>query len=156
VASPELSFLVSHVLTSVVEEGTAVSIKGKLKRPVAGKTGTTNSNKDAWFVGYTPDVCAGVWVGFDDSRPLGEREQGARTALPIWLDTLQAALRDRPAQPFVQPAGIVVERIDPATGKRAAAGAPALDEVFLTGTEPQEQALAPGERDPNTFNMDSD
>ncbi len=155
-ASPELSFLLSHVLQSVVEEGTAISIKGKLKRPVAGKTGTTNSNKDAWFVGYTPDVAAGVWVGFDDSRPLGEREQGARTALPIWLDTMQAALRDRPAQPFVQPAGIVVERIDATTGKRAAPGAPALDEVFLTGTEPQEQALAPGERDPNTFNMDSD
>ena len=156
VVSPELSFLMSHVMQSVVEEGTAASIKGKLKRPIAGKTGTTNSNKDAWFVGYSPDVCTGVWVGFDDSRPLGEREQGARTALPIWLDVMQAALRDRPPQPFVQPAGIVVERIDPASGKRAAANAPALDEVFLTGTEPQEQALAPGERDPNTFNMDSE
>ena len=154
--SPELAFLLSHVMQSVVEEGTAASIKGKLRRPIAGKTGTTNSNRDAWFVGYTPDVCAGVWVGFDDNRPLGEREQGARTALPIWLDVMQAALRDRPAQPFVQPAGIVVERIDPATGKRAAAGAPAIDEVFLTGTEPQEQALAPGERDPNVFNMDND
>lgn len=156
VISPELAFLMSHVLTSVVEDGTASSIKGKLKRPIAGKTGTTNSNKDAWFVGYTPDVVAGVWVGFDDSRPLGEREQGARTALPIWLDTMQAALRDRPPQPFVQPAGIVVERIDPSTGKRAAASAPSLDEVFLTGTEPQETALAPGERDPNTFNMDNE
>ena len=152
--TPELAFLVSNVLTSVVEEGTAVSVKGKLKRPVAGKTGTTNSNKDTWFIGYTPNVCAGAWVGFDDSRPLGEREQGARTALPIWFDVMQAALRDRPAVPFVQPAGVVVERIDPATGKRAAPGAPALDEVFLTGTEPQEQALAPGETDPSTFNME--
>jgi membrane carboxypeptidase/penicillin-binding protein len=68
---------------------------------------------------------------------------------------MQAALRDRPAVPFVQPAGVVVQRIDPATGKRAAPGAPAIDEVFLSGTEPQEQALAPGESDPNTFNMDS-
>lgn len=156
VVSPELAFLMSHVMQSVVEDGTASSIKGKLKRPIAGKTGTTNSNKDAWFVGYTPDVCAGVWVGFDDSRPLGEREQGARTALPIWLDVMQAALRDRAPQPFVQPAGIVVERIDPASGKRAAASAPSIDEVFLTGTEPQETALAPGERDPNTFNMDNE
>ena len=154
--SPELSFLVTNVLQSVIEEGTAASIKGKLKRPAAGKTGPTNSNKDAWFVGYTPDVVAGVWVGFDDSRPLGEREQGARTALPIWLDVMQVAVRDRAPQPFVQPAGIVVERIDAATGKRAAAGAPSLDEVFLTGTEPQEQALAPGERDPNTFNVDAE
>ncbi len=152
--SSELAFLLSNVLQSVIDDGTAVSIKGKLHRPVAGKTGTTNSNKDTWFVGYTPDVCAGVWVGFDDGRPLGEREQGARTALPIWLDVMQAALRDRPAVPFVQPAGVVVQRVDPSTGKRAAPGAPAIDEVFLSGTEPQEQALAPGESDPNTFNMD--
>jgi penicillin-binding protein 1A len=152
--SPELSFVISNVMQSVIDDGTAVSIKGKLKRPVAGKTGTTNSNKDTWFVGYTPNLCAGVWVGFDDNRPLGEREQGARTALPIWFDVMQAALRDRPAVPFVQPAGVVVQRIDPTTGKRAAPGAPAIDEVFLAGTEPQEQALAPGETDPSTFNMD--
>lgn len=152
--SPELSFLTSSVLQSVIDEGTGISIKGKLKRPVAGKTGTTNSNKDTWFVGYTPNLCAGVWVGFDDNRPLGEREQGARTALPIWFEVMQAALRDRPAVPFVQPAGVVVQRIDAATGKRAAPGAPAIDEVFLSGTEPQEQALAPGETDPNTFNME--
>ena len=152
--SPELAFVLSNVMQSVIEEGTGISIKGKLKRPVAGKTGTTNSNKDTWFVGYTPNLCAGVWVGFDDNRPLGEREQGARTALPIWFEVMQAALRDRPAVPFVQPSGVVTERIDPTTGKRAAAGAPAFDEVFLAGTEPQEQALAPGETDPSTFNMD--
>lgn len=152
--SPDLAFLLSNVMQSVIEEGTAVSIKGKLRRPVAGKTGTTNSNKDTWFIGFVPDVCAGVWVGFDDSRPLGEREQGARTALPIWLEVMQAALRERKAVPFVQPAGVVVERIDPVTGKRAAPLAPAFDEVFLSGTEPEEQALAPGESDPNTFNME--
>lgn len=151
--SPELAFMMSNVLQSVIEEGTGASIKGKLHRPVAGKTGTTNSNKDTWFVGYTPEVAAGVWVGFDDGKPLGEREQGARTALPIWFDVMQAALRDRPATPFVQPAGVVMQRIDPVTGKRAA-GAPAIDEVFLSGTEPQEQALAPGETDPSTFNME--
>jgi penicillin-binding protein 1A len=152
--SPELAFVMSNVLQSVIEEGTAASIKGKLRRPVAGKTGTTNSNKDTWFVGYTPDLCTGVWVGFDDGRPLGEREQGARTALPIWFEVMQAALRDRPAVPFVQPAGVVVQRIDPVTGKRPAPSAPAIDEVFLSGTEPQEQALAPGESDPSTFNME--
>ena len=76
--SPELAFVMSHVMQSVIEEGTASSIKNKLKRPAAGKTGTTNANRDAWFVGYTPDVVAGVWVGFDDSRPLGEKEQIGR------------------------------------------------------------------------------
>ena len=103
VVSPELSFLMSHVMQSVVEEGTAASIRGKLKRPIAGKTGTTNSNKDAWFVGYSPDVCTGVWVGFDDSRPLGEREQGARTALPIWLDVAAGRPARSPHSPSSSP-----------------------------------------------------
>jgi penicillin-binding protein 1A len=152
--SPELAFVTSSVLQSVIEEGTGASVKGKLRRPAAGKTGTTNSNKDTWFIGFTPEVCTGAWVGFDDAKPLGEREQGARTALPIWLDVMQAALRDRPAVPFVQPAGVVVQRIDPVTGKRAAPGAPTIEEVFLDGTQPQEQALAPGESDPSTFNME--
>ncbi len=152
--SPELAFVMSSVLQSVIEEGTGVSIKGKLRRPAAGKTGTTNNNKDAWFVGYTADMVAGVWVGFDDARQLGEKEQGARSALPVWHEIMQAALRERRVVPFVQPAGVVVQRIDPQTGKLAAPGAPAIDEVFLEGTAPTEQALAPGESDPSTFNME--
>lgn len=152
--SPELAFVTSSVMQSVIEEGTAASIKGKLRRPAAGKTGTTNSNKDAWFVGYTADIAAGVWVGFDDAKPLGEKEQGARSALPVWLEVMQAAVRERRAVAFVQPAGVVIQRIDPVTGKLAAPGAPAIDEVFLEGTVPTEQALAPGESDPNTFNME--
>jgi penicillin-binding protein 1A len=152
--TPELAFLMSSVLQSVIEEGTAASIKGKLRRPAAGKTGTTNSNKDAWFIGYTADMAAGVWVGFDDARPLGDKEQGARSALPPWLEIMQAALRDRRVASVVQPAGVVVQRIDPQTGKLAAPGAPAIDEVFLEGTAPTEQAIAPGESDPSTFNME--
>ena len=151
--TPELAYVVTSLLQSVIEEGTAASIKGKLKRVAAGKTGTTNDNRDAWFVGYTPNVVAGVWVGFDDNRPLGDREQGARTALPIWLEAMQAAVRERPVTSFVQPAGVSIHRIDPKTGKLAVPGAPALDEVFLLGTEPQEQGPATGDTDSNTFNM---
>lgn len=154
--SAELAFVMSHVLQSVIDEGTASSIKGKLKRPAAGKTGTTNSNRDAWFVGYTPELAAGVWVGFDDSRPLGEKEQGARSALPIWLEIMQAALHDRRVQSFVQPAGVVVHSIDPVTGNLPAPGAPSIEEVFLSGTEPTEQAPAPGETNAATWNMNQD
>jgi penicillin-binding protein 1A len=154
--SPELAFVMSHVMQSVIEEGTASSIKNKLKRPAAGKTGTTNANRDAWFVGYTPDVVAGVWVGFDDSRPLGEKEQGARSALPVWLDVMQVAVRDRRVQGFVQPAGVVVQSIDPVTGMLPAPAAPSIEEVFLAGTEPTEQAPAPGETSAATWNMNQD
>lgn len=151
--SPELAFLMSHILQSVIEEGTASSIKGKLKRPAAGKTGTTNANRDAWFVGYTKDVAAGVWVGFDDSRVLGEKEQGARTALPIWLEVMQAAHKNKRVQSFVQPTGVLVQYVDPVTGKLPAPGAPRIEEVFLAGTEPTEQAPAPGETNAETWNM---
>jgi penicillin-binding protein 1A len=151
--SAEVAFLTSAVLRSVIEEGTGVSARDRFKVPVAGKTGTTNDQKDAWFVGYTPEVAAGVWVGFDDMHVLGEREQGARAALPVWIEVMGAALKTRRAAPFVQPAGVVVARIDPATGKLAAPGTEALDEYFLEGTQPTEQALAPGESDPNTFNQ---
>lgn len=148
VVSSDLAFVMSSVLQSVIDEGTGTFAKGKLKRPAAGKTGTSNSNKDAWFIGYTPNLAAGVWVGFDEPRTLGEREQGARSALPIWVDIMQAGLRDRKTELFVQPAGVVVQRIDPQTGKLAAPGGAVIDEVFLLGTEPKEQAIAPGEVDP--------
>lgn len=154
--SPELAFLMTHVLQSVIDEGTAVGIKGKLQRPAAGKTGTTNANKDAWFVGYTKEVAAGVWIGFDDARPLGEKEQGARAALPIWLDVMLAAHKGKKVQSFVQPAGVVIQKIDSATGKLAAPGAPSIEEVFLAGTEPTEQAPAPGETNPETWNMNEE
>lgn len=161
--SPELAFLLTSVLQSPIEEGTAASIKGKLKRmingkgvlvPVAGKTGTTNEGKDAWFVGYTPNLVCVVWVGFDDMRSLGKEGYGAKAALPIWFDVMSFAERRFPPKWFAQPAGIVIARIDPQTGKLAVPGGPAIEEVFLAGTEPKEQALAPGESNPDTFFME--
>jgi penicillin-binding protein 1A len=155
---PELAYLITQVMTSVIEEGTAASVRGRLKRPAAGKTGTTNLDRkrpDAWFVGYTPDLVTGVWVGFDDMRDLGHGEQGARAALPIWADIMQGALKNVPPTPFTQPPGVIVQKIDPKTGLLAPPGAPnAIDEVFLEGSAPTQVAPAAGEANPDTFITD--
>jgi penicillin-binding protein 1A len=152
---PELAYLVTSMMTSVIEEGTAGAAKGKLKRPAAGKTGTTNSHKDAWFVGFTPDLVTGVWVGFDDMRELGRGEQGARAALPIWVDIMSGALKAVPPKPFAQPPGVVVQRIDPVSGLLAQPGAAnAIDEVFLDGTAPTQLAPTQGEANPDTYIID--
>ena len=157
VMRPEVAYLITSVMQSVVEEGTAVAAKKALKRPIAGKTGTSNSGRDAWFVGFTPDLVAGVWVGFDDMRPLGKGEAGAKAALPIWIDFMKKAVESKSARAFRPPAGVVTARIDKKTGKLAAPGQPdseTLDEVFLEGTAPTETAPAPGEVDPSTFVLD--
>ena len=150
--SPEVSFLVTSMMQSVIEEGTGASARGKLKRPAAGKTGTTSSERDAWFVGYTPDLVAGVWVGFDDMRDLGHGEQGARSALPIWIDIMVGTLKGVPPSPFAQPAGIEVHKIDPASGLLAVPGAAnAMDEFFLPGSAPTTTAAPAGEPNPDDF-----
>ncbi len=154
---PELAFLITKVMESVIEEGTAASARGKLGRPAAGKTGTTNLDKkrpDAWFMGFTPNLVTGVWVGFDDMRDLGHGEQGARAALPMWVEIMQGALKGVPPQPFAQPPGVVVQKIDPKTGLLAPPGAAAIDEVFLEGTAPTQVAPAAGEANPDTFITD--
>ncbi len=154
---PELAYLITDVMRSVIEEGTAASARGKLGRPAAGKTGTTNLDKkrpDAWFMGFTPNLVTGVWVGFDDMHDLGRGEQGARAALPMWVEIMQGALKGLPPQPFAQPPGVVVQKIDPRTGLLAPPGAPSMDEVFLEGTAPTEMAPAAGEANPDTFITD--
>jgi penicillin-binding protein 1A len=155
---PELAYLITSMLTSVIEEGTAASIRGKLKRPAAGKTGTVVDAKgkhiDAWFVGYTPDLVIGVWVGYDDRRELGRGEQGARASLPIWTEIAMGALKNVPPKPFTQPPGIVVQRIDPKTGLLAPPGATGLEEVFIEGTAPTEVAPTAGEANPDTYIID--
>jgi penicillin-binding protein 1A len=153
---PEIAFLTTSMMESVVEEGTATAAR-KLRRELSGKTGTSNSGKDAWFVGFTPDLVAGAWVGFDDMRTIGRGETGAKAALPIWIDFMKVALKARAARSFVQPSGVVVARIDRRTGLLAAPGeaeADTLNEVFLEGTVPTETAPAPGEVDPSTFMLE--
>src|SRR5207245_958726 len=97
---PEVAFLMTQVLTSVMQEGTARSAASRLNRPAAGKTGTTNAHRDAWFIGFVPDLVAAVWVGFDDMRQLGRGEQGARVALPIWTSFMTQALKNKAPLPF--------------------------------------------------------
>jgi penicillin-binding protein 1A len=96
---PRVAAGLTHMLQGVVERGTGVAAK-VLERPIAGKTGTTNDFSNAWFVGYTPSIVAGVWVGHDRPRSLGFEETGARAALPIWVAVMRAALRGRPVEEF--------------------------------------------------------
>lgn len=107
VVSPALATLMTSMLSSVVENGTGVRAK-QLKRPAAGKTGTTQSSTDAWFIGYTPDYVAGVWVGNDNSKPLGSYWEGSRAALPIWIELMKTVHKGKPPVSFaVPPLGIV-------------------------------------------------
>lgn len=142
---PETAYVMVSIMRSVIESGTARGAAAKLQRPAAGKTGTSDDVRDAWFVGFTPELLAAVWVGFDERRVLGQGEEGARTALPIWTDFMTKALAGKPVTDFPQPAGVVVARIDPATGLLPAPGGEGIEEVFLDGTVPTESAAAPGE-----------
>lgn len=142
---PEVAYVITAMMKSVVQEGTARSAAARLRRPAAGKTGTSDISRDAWFIGYTPDLLAGVWVGFDDGKPLGRGEAGARSALPIWTSLMTKALANRPVRDFPQPPGVVVARIDKKTGLLALPGSDGLDEVFVNGTAPTEAAPAAGE-----------
>ena len=145
---PAEAWLVTSAMSSVIDHGTARGARA-LGRPAAGKTGTTDRSRDAWFVGYTPDLVAGVWVGFDDRQPLGYGEEGARSAVPIWTNFMRAyvAARRPPAIEFARPDGVIAVRVDPATGLLPAAAVdPALpppatiEEYFLAGTEPRDFA----------------
>ncbi len=109
------AYMMTSLLESVIKEGTGKKIKA-LKRPVAGKTGTTNDLQDAWFVGYTPRFISGVWVGNDDGQTLGKGETGSRTAIPIWLGFMDAILKDKPVRMFQVPEGVVFTKIDAETG----------------------------------------
>lgn len=142
VLTPEEAYLTTSLLRSVVESGTGRAA-GKLGREVAGKTGTTNEVKDAWFIGYSTDIACAVWVGYDDTLPLGKAESGAVTALPAWTDFMAAAHEKRPQTRFVRPSSILTIHVDPASGLLAGPGQSESQlEEFLPGTEPTEMADA--------------
>jgi penicillin-binding protein 1A len=141
------AYLITSLLTSVVEKGTAMNAR-VLQRPLAGKTGTSNLAKDTWFAGYTPSTVAVAWIGFDDARPLGAGEFGARTALPAWISLMREATKGQPKVDFPRPQGVINVKIDPKTGKLPYAGQDdAIDEIFLTGTDPTEVAPIPEGKD---------
>jgi penicillin-binding protein 1A len=132
------SYVVTSMLQSVIDHGTGQRAK-ELHRPVAGKTGTSNFSKDTWFAGYTTDIAAVVWVGFDDGKSLGPgaSEQGAVTALPAWVSFMKAASEHKPPSVFPRPPGVASVEIDAKSGKLPYPGdTDTLTEVFLDGTEP--------------------
>ena len=138
IARPETTFLVTHMMRSVINEGTGASARGNgFTQDAAGKSGTTNDLRDAWFVGFTPELLTVVWVGFDDNQPVGL--SGTQAALPIWTDFMKNALAGHPSIPFEAPEGVSFVEIDRDTGKLALPGCPRVyNEAFLAGTEPLE------------------
>jgi penicillin-binding protein 1B len=138
VARPDTTFLVTNMMRSVLNEGTAAGARGQgFMLDAAGKTGTTNDLRDAWFVGFTPELLTVVWVGFDDNQPVGL--SGSQAALPIWTQFMKTALAGRADVAFDVPEGIGFMEIDPLTGKLATAACPkTFNEAFLAGTEPTE------------------
>jgi penicillin-binding protein 1B len=138
IARAETTFLVTNMMRSVLNEGTGASARGNgFTLEAAGKSGTTNDLRDAWFVGFTPELLTVVWVGFDDNQPVGL--SGTQAALPIWTEFMKNALAGRPSIPFEAPDGVSFVEIDRDTGKLALPGCPRVyNEAFLTGTEPLE------------------
>ncbi|HUI45748.1 MAG TPA: PBP1A family penicillin-binding protein [Nitrospirota bacterium] len=138
VMKPETAYLITYLLKGVIERGTGWKAR-ELGRPAAGKTGTTNDYRDAWFIGYTPNLVAGVWVGYDNQESIGPKETGARAALPIWLEFMKKATAERPAEDFSLPDGVIFKQIDPRTGLLSTDKCKiTLREAYLPGTEPHQ------------------
>jgi penicillin-binding protein 1A len=135
VADPGSAFQIVTMLQGVVERGTGKAVLA-VGKPIAGKTGTTNDWRDAWFVGFTPDLAAGVYIGYDDPDSLGDDETGGHVAAPVFRDFMMAALKDAPPTAFRTPPGMRLYRVSTATGLPAGAGEPAIYEAYKPGTEP--------------------
>jgi penicillin-binding protein 1A len=136
--TPANAFVMTDMMVDVIQRGTGQLAKSLGRRDLAGKTGTTNDRRDAWFVGYNTDLTVATWIGFDQERSLGEREEGARTALPMWMYFMEEALRDRAEHRQPEPPGIVRMWVSRETGAPAPAGAfGAVFETFLAGHAPQ-------------------
>jgi penicillin-binding protein 1A len=135
----DTAYVMTSLLRGVVQRGTAASA-ASLNWPLAGKTGTVNDYTDAWFMGFDPGITLGVWLGYDEKKPIGNGETGTTAALPIWIDIMRAWLdgRDRENPPqFEAPGNIVFVPVDRATGQPVEAGTPqAITEAFITGTQP--------------------
>ncbi|MEE9275301.1 MAG: PBP1A family penicillin-binding protein [bacterium] len=133
--APEVAYVTLSLLKNVIEAGTARRARS-LKRPLAGKTGTTNDYQDAWFIGVSPFYAAGVWVGMDDKSSLGWGETGARAALPIWMNIVKAVHAGLPARDFPRPPKVTFVSINPKTGLRLRPGRGGVRQAFVAGTEP--------------------
>jgi penicillin-binding protein 1A len=147
VLDPMTAFQITSIMEGVVQRGTATVVK-EVGKPIAGKTGTTNDEKDAWFIGFSPDLVVGVYLGYDKPRHLGRGATGGVLAAPIVRDFMKVALADKPAVPFRVPAGIKLIRIDPRSGMRAGPGDQrVILEAFKPGTAPPDNYSAIGVSD---------
>lgn len=136
VVAPETSYVITNLMQSVVSSGTGHRASA-IGRPVAGKTGTTNDSKDAWFIGYIPQLVTGVWVGYDQERSLGSGGSGGQAAAPIWAEFMQKSVANIAVEDFEAPENVSFVLINPRTGKLAREGqAGAVMECFIKGTEP--------------------
>ncbi len=139
ILDPMSAYQITSLLEGVVQRGTGYRVS-KIGKPLAGKTGTTNDEKDAWFVGFSPDLAAGVFVGYDNPKPMGKGNTGGGLAAPIFKDFMEWALADKPATPFRIPSGIKLVRIDPKTGMRAQEGS---GKTILEAYKPNEEPSDP-------------
>jgi penicillin-binding protein 1A len=132
------AYQITSMMEGVVQRGTAAGagFQKEVGKPIAGKTGTTNDEKDAWFIGFSPEMVVGVYIGYDKPRHLGRGGTGGQLAAPVVKDFLKVALADRPAVPFRVPAGIKLIRVNPRTGMRAGPGEQGIMEGFKPGTAP--------------------
>ena len=148
IIDPHTAYQMTSIMEGVVQRGTGTIIREKYlpNTPIAGKTGTTNDEKDAWFIGYTPDMVVGVFVGYDTPRPMGKGQTGGHLAAPIFGDFMKQVLGDKPPTPFRVPPGIKLVRVDLKTGLRAVGNdaAPTLMEAFKPGEEPDDTSSALG------------
>ena len=146
-ADPASVYQVVHLLEGVVQAGTATTVK-QVGKPLAGKTGTSNDAADVWFMGFSPDLVAGVFIGFDEPRTLGPRETGGGLAAPIFRDFMKEALKNKPATPFRVPPGVSLVRVDHDSGRPAQPGDRyVILEGFKTGTSPETQVTILGQSD---------
>ena len=144
VITPQVHYMMHSMLQDVVRQGTAVKALQLGRSDLAGKTGTTNEQRDAWFNGYTPELVAITWLGFDSYKPLGDGETGGHTALPMWINFMKEALEGVPERSFSIPDGLTTARIDPASGLLAPAGSSnALVEIFPSNRVPRYYAAPP-------------
>jgi penicillin-binding protein 1A len=145
VMNPYTAYQITSMMEGVVQRGTGQKLKA-VGKPVAGKTGTSNDEKDAWFIGFTPDLAVGVYVGFDTPKPMGRRRTGGELAAPIVADFMRLALKGKAGTPFRVPRGIELMPIDAKTGQRAIFGEPGVIlEAFKPGDEPPSSFTVIGE-----------
>ena len=152
VLSPGISYMVTNLMESVVQHGTAHIIQQTLNRPIAGKTGTTNDYNDAWFIGFSPELVTGVWVGKDQDESLGVNETGTRTAIPIWIKFMQEALKDVPVKSFPIPNDVTYVKINQKTGEETSFDDPdGRFELFLNDNLPDKSMSDTPPLEDNSF-----